>query len=56
VKTRTLMLLSVVCGLLIVVAGGIKLLQVASDRTDIPVLALGDDALVGDMNVSVDAI
>ena len=51
-----MLLLSVVCGLLIIVAGGIKLLQVASDRTDIPVLALGDDALIGDMTVSVDAI
>ena len=56
VKTRTLMLLSVVCGLLIVLAGGIKLFQVASDRTDIPVLSVGDRALVGDMTVVVESI
>lgn len=56
VKTRTLMLLSVVCGLLIVLAGGVKLFQVASDRTDIPVLSVGDRALVGDMTVVVESI
>lgn len=55
-KTRTLLLLSVGCGLLILLAGGIKLFQVANDRTDVPVLALGDDALVGDMTVVVSAI
>ena len=56
VKTRTLLLLSVGCGLLIVLAGGIKLLQVATDRADVPVLELGDEALVGDMTVVVSAI
>ena len=54
-KTRTLLLLSVGCGLLILLAGGIKLFQVASDRTDVPVLALGDEALIGDMTVVVTA-
>lgn len=52
-KTRTLLLLSVVCGLLILLAGGVKLFQVATDRTDVDVLALGETALVGDMNVVV---
>jgi len=56
VKTRTLLLLSVGCGLLIVLAGGIKLFQVASDRTDVPVLELGDEALIGDMSVMVSTI
>jgi hypothetical protein len=56
VKTRTLLLLSVGCGLLILLAGGIKLFQVANDRTDVPVLELGDEALVGDMSVVVNAI
>lgn len=55
-KTRTLLLLSVACGLLIVLAGGIKLFQVANDRTDVPVLRLGEEALVGDMSVVVEAI
>ena len=52
-KTRTLLLLSVGCGLLILLAGGLKLLQVATDRTEVPVLALGDEARIGDMTVRV---
>lgn len=56
VKTRTLLLLSVGCGLLIILAGGIKLFQVASDRADVPVLELGDEALIGDMTVVVSSI
>lgn len=55
-KTRTLLLLSVGCGLLILLAGGVKLLQVATDRTEVPVLALGDTDLIGDMTVAVEAI
>lgn len=55
-KTRTLLLLSVGCGLLILLAGGIKLFQVANDRADVPVLGLGDEARVGDMSVVVNAI
>ena len=52
-KTRTLLLLSVGCGLLILLAGGAKLLQVAADRTEVPVLAFGEEALIGDMAVRV---
>lgn len=52
-KTRTLLLLSVGCGLIILLAGGAKLLQVATDRTEVPVLALGSAATIGDMTVSV---
>jgi hypothetical protein len=55
-KTRTLLLLSVGCGLLILLAGGLKLFQVASDRTEVPVLELGEAALIGDMSVSVISI
>ena len=55
-KTRTLMLLSVFCGLAIIVAGGLKLFLVASDRTEVPVLAVGDDATIGDMVVSVTSV
>ena len=55
-KTRTLLLLSVGCGLLILLAGGLKLFQVASDRTEVPVLELGTAAQIGDMNVSVMSI
>lgn len=52
-KTRTLLLLSVGCGLVILLAGGLKLLQVAHDRTDVPVMALGTSARIGDMTVAV---
>lgn len=55
-KTRTLLLLSVACGLVILVAGGLKLLQVATDRTEVPVLTVGDATRIGDMTVRVDAI
>lgn len=52
-KTRTLLLLSVGCGLLILLAGGVKLLQVATDRTEVPVLGFGQAVQIGDMTVSV---
>ncbi len=55
-KTRTLLLLSVGCGLLILLAGGLKLFQVASDRTEVPVLDLGTTARIGDMTVAVVSI
>ena len=56
VSTRRLILTALLCGIAIVVAGGIKLLQVASDDTEVVVLALGTPATLGDMTVSVDAI
>lgn len=55
-KTRTLLLLSVACGLVILVAGGLKLLQVATDRTEVPVLSTGDESRIGDMTVRVESI
>lgn len=55
-KTRTLLLLSVACGLIILVAGGLKLLQVATDRTEVPVLSTGDESRIGDMTVRVESI
>jgi hypothetical protein len=55
-KTRTLLLLSVACGLMILLAGGVKLFQVATDRTDVEVLSLGEAAMVGDMDVTVMSI
>jgi len=55
-KTRTLLLLSVACGLMILLAGGVKLFQVATDRTDVEVLSLGETAMVGDMDVTVISI
>ncbi|MGA0329709.1 MAG: hypothetical protein ACO3NB_06540, partial [Ilumatobacteraceae bacterium] len=55
-KTRTLLLLSVACGLVILVAGGLKLLQVATDRTEVQVLSIGQTSRIGDMTVRVDAL
>ncbi|MFZ9384897.1 MAG: hypothetical protein ACO27U_09505 [Ilumatobacteraceae bacterium] len=55
-KTRTLLLLSVACGLIILLAGGFKLLQVASDRTEVPVLSIGGETRIGDMTVRVESI
>jgi hypothetical protein len=55
-STRKLILLSLVCGLVILLAGGIKLLQVATDDASITVLAVGDEARVGDMSARVTAV
>lgn len=51
-KTRTLLLLAVTCGLIILIAGGIKLLLVADARPPAH-LALGATSTVGDMSVTV---
>jgi hypothetical protein len=52
-STRKLILTALVCGIAIVLAGGIKLFQVARDTTKVTVLGLGDPATLGDMTVSV---
>ena len=41
------------CGLAILLAGGIKLFQVANDDKRVEVLSFGDEATLGDMTVSV---
>jgi len=55
-KTRTLLLLSLGCGLVILLAGGFKLFQVATDRTEAEVLDMGTSATIGDMTVTVSSI
>ncbi|MFM8826613.1 MAG: hypothetical protein ACKORY_01265 [Actinomycetota bacterium] len=55
-STRRLILTALLCGIAIVVAGGIKLLQVANEDAEIVVLALGTSSTLGDMTVSVDAV
>ena len=55
-KTRNLILLSIGCGLMILLAGGFKLFQVATDRTEVPVNSLGTSATIGDMTATVLAI
>ena len=52
-STRKLILTALVCGIAIVLAGGIKLLQVAKDTTKVTVLGFGDRSTLGDMTVSV---
>jgi hypothetical protein len=55
-KTRNLILLSIGCGLMILLAGGFKLFQVATDRPEVPVNKLGVAAMIGDMTTSVTKI
>ena len=55
VKTRTLLLLAVSCGLVILVAGGIKLLFIADDTVPTH-LAIGQSATVGEMTVKVESV
>ena len=52
-STRKLILTALVCGLAILIAGGVKLIQVADRETTVELLALGDTATLGDMTVSV---
>ena len=52
-STRKLILTALLCGLAILVAGGVKLFQVASDEKRVEVLSFGDEATLGDMTVSV---
>lgn len=52
-STRKLILVSLVCGLVILLAGGIKLLQVVTDEAEVTVLMVGEQTLVGDMTARV---
>lgn len=55
-KTRNLILLSIACGLMILLAGVIMLFKVTTDRTEVPVSRLGTAAIIGDMTMKVLAI
>lgn len=55
-KTRTLILWSLVCGVIILVAGSIKLFQVSSDDATVEFLAFGESATVADMVVAVESV
>ena len=52
-RTRTLLLLAVVCGLAILLAGGIQLLRVSGDGESTADLSVGDTADAGDLTVTV---
>jgi hypothetical protein len=54
VRTRTLLLLAVACGLVILVAGVVQLLRIAGQDEAPPAASLGEPVEVGDLTVTVD--
>jgi hypothetical protein len=52
-KTRTLLLLSVGVGLMILLAGGVLLLQLSNDTASVEPAAVGEPVEVGDVDVTV---
>jgi hypothetical protein len=53
-RTRTLLLLAIGCGLAILLAGGIQLLRIANQRPT-PSLGVGDTGTAGDVEVVVES-
>ncbi|HUF96894.1 MAG TPA: hypothetical protein VMM60_02120 [Ilumatobacter sp.] len=53
-KTRTLLLLALGCGVMIMLAGAVFLFQLTTQDDPEPPLAVGASAVVGDMTVVVD--
>jgi hypothetical protein len=52
-KTRTLILLALACGLAILVAGGVMLVNLARNRTTVTTLAIGESTGVGTYQAAV---
>jgi hypothetical protein len=52
-KTRTLLMLALACGLAILAAGGVLLLQLLNRTDVIPPTPIGEQVAVGDMTVGV---
>lgn len=52
-KTRTLLLLATACGLMIMIAGAVFLVQLSTQDEVLPPVALGAQTQVGDMRVTV---
>ncbi len=52
-KTRTLLLLSVGVGLMILLAGGVLLLQLANESADVEPAEVDENVTVGDVDVTV---
>jgi hypothetical protein len=52
-KTRTLLLLALGCGLAILVAGGVLLVMLAGQDDPEPPVAIGVDSAIGDLHVTV---
>ena len=55
-STRKLILWALICGVLILFAGGAKLFQTSQKPVEVQLLALGDSVTLGDMTVSVTAL
>jgi hypothetical protein len=55
-STRKLILTALFCGLLIMVAGGVKLFQTVRGGNEVPLLAIGESVTLGDMTVRVDGV
>jgi hypothetical protein len=56
VRTRTLLLLAVACGLAILAAGAVLLLRVTTQDEVAAVVPIGQSVRVGDMSVTVEAV
>jgi len=52
-RTRTLLLLAIGCGLVILLAGGIQLLRVGGQQSTSPLLAAGQQGKAGDVSVEL---
>ena len=55
-STRKLILWALVCGALILVAGGAKLFQTTQQPVKVQLLELGESVTLGDMTVSVTSL
>jgi hypothetical protein len=55
-STRKLILTALICGLAIMLAGGFKLFQVATEDVDAVVYDLGTEQTLGDMKVTVQSV
>jgi hypothetical protein len=56
VRTRTLLLLAVACGLAILVAGVVQLLRIANQDEAAAIVPVGQAVRVGDMTVTVEHV
>ena len=52
-RTRTLLLLAIGCGLVILLAGGIQLLRVTGQEQSATLLATGEEGTAGDVSVEL---
>ena len=56
VRTRTLLLLAVACGLVILAAGVVQLLRIAGQDEPAPAAQIGEPVRIGDLTVTVDEL